>query len=218
MKQNVKLSKKTIEKLKDFEEVLKKWQKTMNLISPNTVSEIWTRHIMDSAGLYPYIQFEATGRGLGQPFTLLDMGAGAGFPGMVLAIINQTEPGGMIGETTAKGDFVLNVHLVESDIKKCVFMREVLRLLGINATVHNDRIEHLLPFPSDFITARALKDMPQLVAYSKPFITDDTIAFFLKGKSFEEEMALLSGLTAEIIPRNGSGGVIVRVTDFQQKR
>ena len=148
-------SPKTIEKLKIYEETLKKWQSKINLISPSTVPDIWNRHIMDSAQLYPLISK--------QPQVILDLGSGAGFPGLVLAILNQTQ---------GRGNWA--VHLVESDTRKCVFMREILRLCQVHAIIHNCRIEDMEPMKVDIITARALKETKTLLFYAYPFLKTDT--------------------------------------------
>lgn len=169
MKQLNDFSEKTIEKLKIYEETLKKWQTKINLISPSTVSDVWKRHILDSAQLYPLISQKT--------HAVLDLGSGAGFPGLVLAILNQTQ-----------GKGAWHVHLVESDARKCVFMQEVLRLTGVHATVHNCRIETLPAFPADIITARALKETATLLHYVQPFLTEQTICLFLKGENADMEL------------------------------
>ena len=166
VKQFMNFSQKTLDKLKIYEETLKKWQSKINLISPSTIPDIWDRHIMDSAQLYPLITK--------QPQVILDLGSGAGFPGLVLAILNQTE---------GKGNWA--VHLVESDTRKCAFMQEVLRLCQIHATVHNCRIEDMEPIPVDVITARALKETKTLLYYSYPFLKPNTYCLFLKGENAE---------------------------------
>ena len=139
MKQFMEFSEKTLEKLKIYEDVLKKWQSKINLVSNSTLSDVWDRHIMDSAQLYPLISK--------QEQVVLDLGSGAGFPGLVLAILNQYE---------GKGKW--HIHLVESDIRKCVFMQEVVRLCQLNVKIHNCRIEQMPDMQADVITARALKE------------------------------------------------------------
>ena len=350
MKQNEFFSKKSYENLKKYEEILKKWQKSINLVSKNTISDIWNRHIMDSAALYPFLP--------GQASHVMDMGSGAGFPGLVLAIldndpdnylfkshmaqgahptaddsaagvvpadgritdagcvsaaqvrsdgdvvsaarvtsatkvpaaehaatmgsisaggvtsadksifatetapgtamfsngqgngfgVSQTLPGasglvrtgsdsGELGAKTKAGyptdnqaafhaltnktgyadrpeksDFPgtpgsettqkvknpltgetttlspIHFHLVESDTRKGVFMKEVIRQLGLkNVTVHTRRIEDMAPVPMDVITARALKSLPELLTYARPFVHPDTLCLFLKGATAHSE-------------------------------
>ena len=103
---------------------------------------------------------------------LVDLGSGAGFPGMVLAIMG-----------------VATVHLIESDQRKCAFLREVARATETPVTLHAARIESLTPFPADVITARALAPLPRLVTYAEPFLTPRTRCLFLKGKNVESELA-----------------------------
>ena len=112
------VSRETYEKLCAFEEILIKWQNSINLISRSTIKSIWSRHFLDSAQLYSFVR-NVEGN-------IIDFGTGAGFPGMVLAIMGKK-----------------NIHLVESDHKKCVFLKEIAMLTETDITVHNCRIEDL---------------------------------------------------------------------------
>ena len=112
------VSRETFNKFKIFIEVLLKWQKSVNLISNSTINTIWKRHFLDSAQLYTYSQ-DIKGN-------ILDIGSGAGFPGMILAMMGNN-----------------NVNLIESDQKKCIFMREVARLTNTKVKIYNCRIEDL---------------------------------------------------------------------------
>ena len=104
------VSRETYEKLCTFHKVLKKWQNSINLISNNTVKNIWERHFLDSAQLYQFVK--------GVEGNIIDFGSGAGFPGLVLAIMGKK-----------------NIHLVESDYKKCVFLKEIAMLTEIDITL-----------------------------------------------------------------------------------
>ena len=112
------VSRETYEKLEIFNETLIKWQKSINLVSNSSLKHIWTRHFLDSAQLYNFTK-EINGK-------ILDMGSGAGFPGIILAMMGNE-----------------NVNVVESDQRKCTFMREVARLSNTNLEIHNCRIEDL---------------------------------------------------------------------------
>lgn len=152
--------------LQQYHALLLKWQKAINLISPNTVNEAWDRHFEDSLQLLPHVP---------QGATLADIGTGAGFPGMVLAI--------------ARPD--LDVHLIESDDKKCQFLRTVSRETSSPVKIHTTRIEgsHDLVVP-DFVTARALKDLSQLCDFCLPWAQRNPSLkmIFLKGERAQEEI------------------------------
>ena len=193
-------SQKTIEKLKIYEETLKKWQSKINLISPSTVPDIWDRHIMDSAQLYPLISK--------QPQVILDLGSGAGFPGLVLAILNQTQ---------GKGNW--GVHLVESDARKCVFIREIMRLCQVNAIIHNCRIEDMPPMKADVITARALKETKTLLFYAYPFLKTDSYCLFLKGENADLELNWATNeysFLVEKIPSLTKGSYILKMMEIHK--
>ncbi|MBQ4084630.1 MAG: 16S rRNA (guanine(527)-N(7))-methyltransferase RsmG [Alphaproteobacteria bacterium] len=160
-------SEKTIQNLKKYENLLQKWQKKINLVSTQTLTDVWNRHFLDSAQLWEYISKGAE--------TLVDFGSGAGFPGLVLAIIADGE------------GCQLDVHLIESDGRKCVFLSEVARSCGVSVHIHNERIEKTTPFTADVVTARALKDTKTLLEYVRPFVSEKTTALFLKGEKVREE-------------------------------
>ncbi len=200
MKQFNEFSEKTKEKFKIYEEILKKWQNKINLVSPSTLSDIMNRHIMDSAQLYPLITARQK--------TILDMGSGAGFPGLVLAILNQNE-----------GQGLWDVHLVDSDSRKCAFIQEVARLTDTQIHLHNCRIENLTDFKADVITARALKEVKTLIEYSIPLMKSDGICLFLKGKNVELELewaANTYSFVAKKIPSITQGSFILEITEINE--
>lgn len=209
VKQDAFFTPETKEKLKIYEEILKKWQKSINLVSKKTINEIWTRHFLDSAQVYPLIP--ATAR------TIVDMGSGAGFPGLVLAIMandpqnrslrqpaephmqtlsdEQGNPPSFSDTVSAGQGMPFTVHLIESDTRKGLFMKEVIRQLGLtNAVVHTCRIEKMPPLSADVITARALADTSQLLAWADPFMTPDTHCLFLKGAGAADEIKGLEAI------------------------
>ena len=167
------VSRETYEKLYIFYRTLVKWQNSINLISKNSIKNIWERHFLDSAQLYKYVN-HINGN-------ILDFGSGAGFPGLVLAIMGKK-----------------NIHLVESDYKKCVFLKEIAMLTEINVTIHNCRIENLSFFNVDLITCRALAPLNKLINYVEDFVIkssneDQNLPklLFLKGKNYKSELLQL---------------------------
>ncbi|MAT87977.1 MAG: 16S rRNA (guanine(527)-N(7))-methyltransferase RsmG [Aestuariivita sp.] len=166
---NLSVSRETIDRLESYESLVKKWSKGINLISPATQSSIWGRHILDSAQLYTSLHQKS--------YVWVDLGSGAGFPGLVISIIaKQHHP-------------ELNVFLVESDKRKSAFLRTVVRELSLCATVVNDRIENANVPSADIISARALTNLTGLLAYSYPHIRRDGVCLFQKGENWEKEVA-----------------------------
>ena len=167
--QNV--SRETYDKFKLFEETLIKWQRSINLISKSTINDIWFRHLLDSSQLYPFIS-KTKGN-------ILDFGSGAGFPGLVLAIMGHKK-----------------ICLVESDQKKCTFLREVAMLCEIEVSIFNTRIENLEYKDVDLIMSRALAPLSKLIDYVELFIDKSPSKkksfpnmLFLKGKSYKQEIS-----------------------------
>ncbi len=163
------VSRETYEKLCVFHKILIKWQNSINLISKSTVKSIWERHILDSAQLYKFVK-DIEGN-------IIDFGSGAGFPGLVLAIMGKK-----------------NIHLVESDYKKCVFLKEIAMLTETDIIIHNCRIEDLSFINVDLITCRALAPLSKLIDYVEIFINKSSVEkqlpklLFLKGKSYFSEI------------------------------
>ncbi len=163
------VSRETLDRLKCYAELLSKWSHRINLVGKSTLEDLWRRHMLDSAQLFPLIPESAR--------RLVDFGSGAGFPGLVLAIMG-----------------VPDVHLVESNGRKCTFLREVARLTETKVTVRNQRIETDEPFKADLITARAVAPLPVLMEYAKPFLTPNTVCLFLKGASVDDELTKIRKL------------------------
>ena len=164
------VSRETYAKFCIFYKTLIKWQNSINLISKDTVKNIWERHFLDSAQLYTFVR-DVKGN-------VFDFGTGAGFPGLILAMMGQE-----------------NIHLVESDHKKCVFLREVAMLTQIDITIHNCRIENLSFINVDLITCRALAPLKKLIYYVEIFLSkslEEKKTFpkllFLKGNSYKYEL------------------------------
>ena len=161
------VSRETLERLRRYAETLVKWQKSINLVSPESLKDLWRRHMLDSAQLLTFLPPQIQG--------LVDMGSGAGFPGLVLAILG-----------------VPNVHLIESDARKCAFLAEAARAasleVGRNPTIHRSRLEDVAELQADVVTARACAPLAQLLAHAEPFLRADSTCLFLKGARVEEEL------------------------------
>ncbi len=161
------VSRETLESLRRYAEILVKWQRSINLVSSESLNDLWRRHMLDSAQLRALLPPEAR--------SLIDMGSGAGFPGLVLAILG-----------------VPHIHLIESDARKCVFLAEAARAAGLtvgqNLIVHHARLEEIGDLAVDVVTARACAPLTQLLTYAEPFLRADSICLFLKGGRVDEEL------------------------------
>jgi 16S rRNA (guanine527-N7)-methyltransferase len=157
------VSRETLERLTKYVELLASWNRRINLVGRDTMGDVWRRHILDSAQLFPLIPREAR--------RLVDLGSGAGLPGLVLGIMGVPE-----------------VHLIESDTRKGVFLREAARITGAPATVHARRIDRVPGFPADVVTARALAPLSELLTLSERFLGDRSLCLFLKGRMVDEEL------------------------------
>ena len=175
---------------------LTKWQRAVNLIGKSTAADIWERHFLDSAQLYPHLS-EKPG--------LIDFGSGAGFPGAVLAVLGARD-----------------VHLVESDSRKCAFLRELDRQLGLGMTIHEDRIDHLAPWKASSLTARALASLPKLLDMAEEFLTPETVILFPKGETVDQELTeALKGwnmTVSRLASRTSPTSVILRLTRVERKK
>jgi 16S rRNA (guanine527-N7)-methyltransferase len=165
----VPVSRETEQKLATFVELLARWRRVTNLIGEASFATVWTRHLADSAQLLALAP---------RAKHWVDLGSGAGFPGMVLAIQLADQPGA-------------TVHLVESDQRKCAFLREVARATGAAAQIHAVRIEAIAPealMPVDAVTARALAPLPQLLDFAKVWIAHGAVGIFPRGKSTDAQL------------------------------
>lgn len=164
------VSRETLQRLRRYAELLSHWQRTVNLVSTRTLDQVWHRHFGDSAQLLDHAP----------PFkTWLDLGSGAGFPGLVIAILAANRQDAM-------------VHLVESNARKCAFLAEVARCTEATVEIHNTRIESLgavnrLNRP-DVVTARALAPLDGLLELAQPLFGPDTVGLLLKGRQAAKEL------------------------------
>lgn len=159
------VSRETLARLEIYVEMLVDWNRLHNLVSEASLADVWRRHVWDSAQLARYIPARAR--------TLVDLGSGAGFPGLVLAELLR-------GRTKAT--------LIESVGKKCQFLRAVAVKLGLDCDICHSRIESFTTAPYDVITARACAPLSKLLGYAQHFTGPETVTLFLKGQNLGVEL------------------------------
>lgn len=162
------VSRETGQRLDALVAELRRWQKAKNLVSSATLDEVWTRHVADSLQLLNHAP---------QARRWLDLGSGGGFPGLVLGI-RLAELGG-------------HIDLVESNARKCAFLRHAARLTGAPVTVHNARIEDVVDSFAgkvEAVTARALAPLPLLLDWCKELLRTGATGVFPKGQHLEAEL------------------------------
>ena len=163
------VSRETYQKIEQLVALLNEWQAKFNLVSNNSLPDVWQRHIADSAQLFKYLNEQID--------SVYDIGSGAGFPALVLAIMAQEQYPSM------------KFTLIESITKKTLYLNEVKTALNLNnVTVLNKRTEDLTLPPADVITARAVASLDKLLGYVFKFTTRQTRLVFPKGKSYREEL------------------------------
>jgi 16S rRNA (guanine527-N7)-methyltransferase len=193
------VSRETLDRLIAHAETLTRWQARINLVGPSTLPALWHRHFLDSAQLVPHLPPDS-----GRP--ILDFGSGAGFPGLVLAIMSGRP-----------------VHLVESDTRKAAFLREAARAAGVSnrVTIHATRVERLPPLSAGTITARALAGLPQLLDWAAPHASDGAVCLFLKGKRYHEELTEANYawyINSDTVPSaTDPDAVLLRITEFHRR-
>ena len=184
------VSRETLAKLAAYVALVEKWQPKINLIANSTVTNIWQRHVLDSAQLLSHLPTHTK--------RVLDVGSGGGFPGLILAIICDVE-----------------VHLVESDQRKSIFLQTVIRELDLTAVVHNQRIEMMEFLGADVITARALASVEKLLLLLDKQLTPASHCLFLKGARVDEELTILNSypnITARTHPSvTSSDGAVLEL-------
>ena len=161
----VPVSRETRARLEAYAELLTRWSTRINLVGRDTLADLWRRHILDSAQLHRFIPSAAR--------SLIDLGSGAGLPGLVLAILG-----------------VPGVELVEADSRKAAFLREAARITGTAVMIRPCRIRAVLPHPVDIVTARACAPLDRLLDLATPFLLPDTLCLFPKGERYKEELTL----------------------------
>jgi 16S rRNA (guanine527-N7)-methyltransferase len=161
----VPVSRETLAQLEAYAELLTGWSARINLVGRDTLADLWRRHILDSAQLHRFIPSSAE--------NLIDLGSGAGLPGLVLAILG-----------------VAGVELVEADSRKAAFLREAARVTGAEVTIRPCRIQAVPPHPVDVVTARACAPLVRLLDLAAPFLASETLCLFPKGERYNEELTL----------------------------
>lgn len=162
------VSRETLERLEELLDGLRRWSPKINLVAPSTLETAWNRHIVDSAQLWPLTPPQAS--------CWLDLGSGGGFPGLVIAVLaRELKP-------------ELHVVMVDSDQRKCVFLSEMVRRLGLSSSVHRARVEALTLQQADVVSARALAPLDRLLALSTPHAASDAVHLYLKGRNSADEL------------------------------
>ena len=155
------VSRETLERLRAYADLLERWNKTTNLVSASTLPDLWRRHFLDSAQVARFV-----GEG-----GVTDLGSGAGFPGLVLAILA-----------------IPDIHLVEADQKKVAFLREAARVTGAKVTIHPQRIEAIPAITTVHITSRALASVSEILALASPKMLPNAKFVLLKGQNVGVEL------------------------------
>ena len=188
-----------LERLEAYVALLRKWQPKVNLVASRSLKDVWRRHILDSAQLGPLLP--AAGG------IVADIGSGAGFPGMVLAITedhNKTE-----------------IHLIESNERKCAFLMEVNRMTQARAIIHHCRVENLPELKADVVTVRGVASMGKLLLYANPMLKKGGQCLFLKGKKWRKELTETKKnwiIKESLIPSlSEPSGMVVKLEEIGQR-
>ena len=160
------VSRETMDRVSIFVDLLKRWQPRINLVANSTLHDIWERHLLDSAQLVSHLPET--------PAVLADFGAGAGLPGLILAILRPD----------------LDVHLIEVDARKCSFLQEASRTTETDVVIHRDRIEAVSLPPVEIAVARALAPLTKALGQVAPHLDPHGICLFHKGQKWAEELTV----------------------------
>ncbi|MHA1538750.1 MAG: 16S rRNA (guanine(527)-N(7))-methyltransferase RsmG [Alphaproteobacteria bacterium] len=187
------VSRETLVRLERYAALLSKWQAKINLVSTASLKDIWRRHILDAAQLAALVP--------GPHRRLVDIGSGAGLPGLILAILGFED-----------------VMMIESDGRKCAFLREAARITGASVDIYQGRAEDApRDRPAAVVTARALAPLPKLLDLAHPLALSGASYLFLKGKTVERELtAALKSWTLRIerFPSiTDPSGTVLRLTE-----
>nr|WP_253949051.1 16S rRNA (guanine(527)-N(7))-methyltransferase RsmG [Mangrovicoccus sp. HB161399] len=162
------VSRETMELLETYQELLVKWNSRINLVAPATVEDRWNRHFKDSLQLFTMAP--------GVPQKWCDLGSGAGFPGLVCAIAAKV------------AGWPTKFTLIESDQRKCTFLRTVSRETGVRVEIISDRIEATEEQGADVVSARALAPLPRLLPWVQRHISGNGTALLPKGRTYQQEL------------------------------
>ncbi|UCH75436.1 MAG: 16S rRNA (guanine(527)-N(7))-methyltransferase RsmG [Rhodospirillales bacterium] len=184
------VSRETLDALRRYAALLETWNRRINLVGHGSLPQLWHRHMLDSAQLFPLIADPSA--------PLVDLGSGAGFPGLVLAAMGAT-----------------NAHLIEADKRKCAFLAEAARVIGVRVTIHARRADKVPPFTANTVVSRATAPLPELLDMAEKFCNEYSILLFLKGRRVEEELTRARkawNMRVDQIPsRTDPQGVILRL-------
>ena len=195
------VSRETCARLEKFAELLKHWNRRVNLVSKDSLNDIWRRHMADSAQLRDVMP--------AYDGALIDVGSGAGFPGMVLAIMGLAD-----------------IHLIDASAKKCTFLREASRITGSLATIHNLRLGEdaasLAALPkAAIVTARAVSPLVKLLDIVIPIVYDQTYCIFSKGIRAADELKAARQSwqfeVQQIVSEVELGGVILKINHIRRR-
>lgn len=185
--------------LECYVELLAKWNQSINLIGKTTEADIWERHILDSVQLIDHLPEDVN--------LIVDVGSGAGFPGLVFAVLGLAE-----------------VHMVESVAKKANFMKQVILDTNANAKVHNERVETLKNLKPDVISARAFAPLSRIFSLTNTLYSEECLYILLKGATFSAEVdeayangwAFHHNITPSIVD-SGNNGVVVTINNVSHQ-
>jgi 16S rRNA (guanine527-N7)-methyltransferase len=190
------VSRETLDRLKRYAGLLADWNTRHNLDSSGSMADVWKRHFWDSAQIVDFIPEHAK--------TLVDLGSGAGFPGLVLATLRPD----------------LRITLIEATRKKYDFLKVVARDLGLTVNLRNERIEDVAPERFDVITARACAPLPRLLSYAQRFWARGSVALFHKGQNLASELTEAHKSwriqTEQHSSRSDPSGIILEIRELQR--
>ncbi len=193
------VSRETFERLGFYHDALVTWSKTHNLIGPKERAQIWPRHFVDCYQLVEQIDAKSQ---------IVDIGSGAGFPGLVMACAKSSE-------------FNPSFTLVEPNAKRCAFLRHVSHKLGLNVTFVNDKIENVSRETFDVVTSRAVANLTTLLEMGEPWLKNGAKALFLKGQTAEEELTEARrywNFNVQMTPsRSDSNGVVLSLSEVRTR-
>ncbi len=205
------VSRETLAKLCEYELKIISSNQKFNIIGKSTIPNIWQRHFADSAKILSFIT-QIAKKNENRKLTICDVGSGGGFPGLIILILNQEKK------------INLNMTLVESNKKKCLFLTDLLKCFKINAEIINDRAENLSD-KFDIIIARAVAPLNKFLTFCKNISKNKTIYILPKGSNFQSELLQLKKqwyYDVNIVKNNKeidrSGGVTIVLSNLKKKK
>ena len=188
------VSRETMARLEAYEALLRQWQARINLVSQGSLDDVWRRHFFDSGQLCRFI---------GEDDSVADIGSGAGFPGLIIAIMVNNA-----------------VSLVESDHRKAAFLREASRVASADATIIAARAETVAATPADIVVARAVAPLDRLLGLAERWVKSGGACLFLKGAAIKDELTdadRIWDINYDLIPSlSDPAGVILHVKEFRR--